>query len=114
MNTNDGGPAFPQKEPLTSAERGMSLRDYAAIHCQADDRLVKAVRAMDDNTLAIFALSPDLEREDWITELENASNYLGLEEVEKVVKRLSLEAKAIARVRYMQADAMLRAREEWP
>lgn len=28
--TNDGGPAFPLKEPLTSDSPGMSLRDYFA------------------------------------------------------------------------------------
>jgi hypothetical protein len=27
---NDGGPAFPLKEPLTSDSLGMSLRDYFA------------------------------------------------------------------------------------
>ena len=29
-NINDGGPAFPLKEPLTSDCLGMSLRDYFA------------------------------------------------------------------------------------
>lgn len=27
---NDGGPAFPQKEPLSNDWHGMSLRDYFA------------------------------------------------------------------------------------
>lgn len=30
MNKNDGGPAFPLKEPLTCDYHGMSLRDYFA------------------------------------------------------------------------------------
>ncbi|MBV1814487.1 hypothetical protein KTT58_17215 [Pseudomonas viridiflava] len=30
MNKDDGGPAFPLKEPLTSDSTGMSLRDYFA------------------------------------------------------------------------------------
>lgn len=33
----DGGPAFPQKEPLTSDWHGMSLRDYFAIHASEHD-----------------------------------------------------------------------------
>ena len=108
---NDGGPAFP---PLTGPGNiaytygGMTLRDYFAAHCQEDDRLVKVVRAMDDRDLAMFALHPDLERDEWLTE----TDFSGMPEVEKVAKRLRLEAKAIARVRYMQADAMLAERED--
>ncbi len=30
MSKNTGGPAFPQKEPLTSDWEGMTLRDYFA------------------------------------------------------------------------------------
>jgi len=30
MNKETGGPAFPQKEPLTSDWEGMTLRDYFA------------------------------------------------------------------------------------
>ena len=82
---------------------GMSLRDYFAAAVQADDRLVKCVRAMDDKDLAIFALCPDAE-----------ADFFVLGQVEKYVLRFELEAKAIARVRYMQADAMLRARTEAP
>lgn len=32
---NDGGPAFPLKEPLTSDSEGMSLRDWVAGQCIA-------------------------------------------------------------------------------
>jgi hypothetical protein len=93
---------------------GMSLRDYFAAHCQEDDRLVKCVRAMDDRTLELFALFPSIEREEHITEIEQVeyTDYLGMSsELQKVVARLMLEAKAIARVRYMQADAMLAERQ---
>lgn len=50
----DGGPAFPSEQGQTSQgwnqtfTPGMCLRDYFAAHVQADDRLVKAIRAMDD------------------------------------------------------------------
>ena len=32
----DGGPAFPQKEPLTSDHQGVSLRDYFIAHAPAE------------------------------------------------------------------------------
>jgi hypothetical protein len=89
----------------------MSLRDYFAAHVQADDRLVKVIRAMDDTALEIFALHPDAEREEHITEVELTVWGALPSEVAKVARRLELEAHAIARVRYMQSDAMLCARE---
>lgn len=114
---DDGGPAFPSVQPdeltVDKCNWGMSIRDYFAAHVQADDRLVKCVRAMDDTALLMFAVYPDMEREEWITEtgdLNGANVFAGKSEVEKVTLRLTLEAKAIARVRYMQADAMLAAR----
>jgi hypothetical protein len=65
---------------------------------------------MDDSALELFALHPTLEREDWATEVD-LTNWLALPtEVQKVARRLELEARAIARVRYMQADAMLQER----
>jgi hypothetical protein len=85
---------------LHSMTREM-LRDYFAANVQADDRLVKSVRAMDDHDLAIFARCPDAE-----------SEFFRLGEPEKYVLRYLLEAKAIARVRYMQADAMIAEREK--
>lgn len=113
---NDGGAAFPRAHSAYSfPQNGMSLRDYFAAHVQADDRLVKAVRAMDDTALYIFALHPDFEREESITETEWLNGlpcYSAMSEIEKIVTRLELEAKAIARVRFIQADAMLKARGE--
>ncbi|WP_420465573.1 hypothetical protein [Panacagrimonas sp.] len=119
---NDGGPAFPVWELNGHGQQettgfGMTLRDYFAAHVQADDRLVKCIRAMDDTALAIFALHPTAEREEHITEtgiLSLVPDWAALDEVGKVTARLELEAKAIARVRYMQADAMLKAREVKP
>jgi len=81
-------------------ETDITLRDLFAAAVQADDRLVKSVRAMDDTDLAIFARCPDAE-----------DDFMALGEVEKYVLRFELEAKAIARVRFMQADAMLAERE---
>lgn len=124
----DGGPAFPAErhESLGKATvndghgptevdhyglvqyPGMSLRDYFAARLQADDRLVKAVRAMDDADLAVFAASPDAEHDEALAD----ADYSGLDMVERHVKRFSVEARAIARVRYMQADAMLAEREK--
>lgn len=121
---DDGGPAFPvmdvQQERYGSGEygpvytdydSGMSLRDYFAAQCQADDRLVKVIRAMDDVALELFALHPECEREEHITEVDLTCWAALPSEVAKVRRRLELEAHAIARVRYMQADAMLKARK---
>ena len=107
----DGGPAFPVVYPDGSGvDRGLSQRDYFAAHVQADDRLVKCVRAMDDAALEIFALHPTCEREEHITDVDLTCWAALPSEVAKVTRRLELEARAIARVRYMQADAMLEAR----
>lgn len=90
-------------------------RDYFAAQVQADDRLVKCIRAMDDSALAMLALYPSLEREDWLTETKHedivGTPWSAMSEVGKVAHRLQLEARAIAKVRYMHADAMLAARE---
>jgi len=121
---NDGGAAFPH--PMTHATAvmacprcnrrvtasGMSLRDYFAAHVQADDRLVKCIRSMDDASLELFALHPDCEREEWITDVDLTVWAALPTEVAKVRRRLELEANAIARVRYMQADAMLAKRQD--
>lgn len=128
-NLKDGGPAFPcsfrnEGDRNVSAPdgqvvppggevalRGTSLRDYFAAHVQADDRLVKCVRAMDDLALEVFALHPDAEYEEHITQIEFTCWAALGSEAQKVARRLELEAHAIARVRYMQADAMLKARD---
>lgn len=114
---DDGGPAFPVSqeyntagEPTCAGWGGMALRDYFAAQCQADDRLVKCIRAMDDKALEYFALYPDSEREEHITEVQYTNWDALPSEVAKVTRRLEIESKAIARVRYMQADAMLAAR----
>lgn len=121
---NDGGTAFPALEKFEQydsdkagyvtvyhAAGGMTLRDYFAAAVQADDRLVKCIRAMDDTALEIFALHPTLERIEHITEVDLTNWHALPSEVAKVTRRLELEAHAAARVRYMQADAMIRARE---
>jgi len=115
---NDGGPAYPHAFKQVSVSHfhertydGMSLRDYFAAKMQEDDRLVKCIRAMDDKALEMFALHPDAEREEHITEIDLTCWDALPSEVAKVARRLEIEARAIARVRYMQADAMLAARE---
>ena len=120
---DDGGPAFPQISfddaglASKAMQGGVSVRDYFAAAVQADDRLVKCVRAMDDRALVVFgegaeffARFPDSEREEHITEIE--PGWPTMTEVEKVEARLLLEARAIARARYMQADAMLAERSK--
>lgn len=116
---DDGGPAFPvpcntdevYTDPRT-LYRGMSLRDWFAGTMQEDDRLVKCIRVMDDSALEIFALHPTLERDENITEVELTEWMVLPSQVAKVARRLELEARAIARVRYMQADAMLEERSK--
>lgn len=121
MTKDDGGPAFPTEQGFKpngewnqTYEPGMSLRDWFAGTMQEDDRLVKCIRSMDDHALEIFALHPELEREEYITETEvDFTNWDQFpNEVAKITRRLELEAKAIARVRYMQADAMLEERKK--
>jgi len=129
----DGGPAFPNEAmevgrfsrqevdgkdttvlgvETIPAQCGMSLRDWFAGTMSEDDRLVKCIRAMDDHALELFALHPGCEREEHITEV-TFTNWMELgSEVAKVVRRLELEASAIARVRWMQADAMLEHRNQ--
>ncbi len=102
------------EKAFKDADENFSLRDYFAVNMQEDDRLVKCIRAMDDNALLVFALHPESEREEWITEtgvLNGNDLFAGKTEVEKIAVRLKLEARAIARVRYMQADAMIVERE---
>lgn len=114
-NTNDGGPAFPcDLDAWSRGLGGMSMRDYFAANLQVDDRLVKCVRAMDDNALEIFALHPDLERDDRLADIDLTCWSALPSEIAKITRRLELEAVAIARVRFMQADAMLAAREAKP
>lgn len=119
---NDGGQAFPCP-PLGdtstpdglishqySGQQGMSLRAWLAGTMQEDDRLVKCIRAMDDTALLLFANHPGVEREEWITETKQLCGenvFAGKTEVEKVVTRLLMETSAIARVRVMQADALI-------
>lgn len=93
-------------------DSGMTLRDWFAGQCQEDDRLVKCIRAMDDRSLELFAQHYELEREEHITALEFTDYSMLDTEVRKIARRLELEAKAIARVRFMQADAMLKEREK--
>lgn len=116
----DGGPAYPFQAIAQDTgyahepHDGMSLRDYFAANVQADDRLAKCIRAMDDSALEVFALHPGAEREEHITEVE-LTDWLALpSEVAGVARRLEIEARALARVRYMQADAMLAERERTP
>ena len=116
----DGGPAFPINPETNMSHKGeiyrecmgLTMRDWFAGHCQEDDRLVKCIRAMDDAALEIFALHPNLERDENLTEVEFTCWGALPTEVAKIARRLELEAKAIARVRFMQADAMLAVREE--
>jgi len=131
----DGGPAYPGfagtdgygmckrlgNETWERYEAGVSVRDFFAAHLQVDDRLVKCVRAMDDTALEVFgdhaeyfALYPESERDEHVTEtgpLDGKTQWHAMTEVQKVYRRLELEARAIAIVRFMQADQMIQARK---
>lgn len=108
---DDGGHASPiswqSPDGMMVAEPGMTLLDWFAGTMSEDDRLVKCIRAMDDKALEYFALYPSSEREEHITEVDYTDWGAIPTEVEKVAKRLELEAKCIACVRYMQAAAMI-------
>ena len=89
---NTGGPAFPgpcfsEGGHHTGHAMGMTLRDYAAIHADGLDDEADASYA------AVFNPDPQPDNGD----------YLGW------AKWL---AKADARMRYIQADAMIAARDE--
>ena len=80
MSTHDdGGPAFPRTGSYFAEIgvahygvpfEGMFLRDWFAGSMQEDDRLVRCIRAMEDNALEVFALCPGTERVEWLTETE--------------------------------------------
>lgn len=79
---NDGGPAFPLKEPVTRDALGMSLRDYFAA-----------------KAMAAFIAEPLREGESstawrWTRQLQVSGPDI------------------IAHAAYMMADAMLKAREQ--
>lgn len=122
MTKDTSKPAFPSMPSVIYDESGkattfpgMTLRQWYAGIMQEDDRLVKCIRAMDDTVLLLFATSPGIEREEWITQTKQLCGenvFAGKAEVEKIIRRLRMEAAAIARVRFMQADAMLAASEQ--
>jgi hypothetical protein len=89
-DAKDGGPVFPCKAETGNGRRiehhGMSLRDYAAVHAEAN-----AADFADLSQASAFAGMPEPDHND-------------LDAVMKV------SAAAIAKARYMLADAMLAAR----
>lgn len=97
----DGGTAFPNEyseaangDVIVWAERGMSLRDYFAIHepipfnYEGSGLSLNAMqKLLPENPMPSLAAGITLEFIQW-------------------------EAEAVARYRYMRADAMLKARQE--
>ena len=83
--------AFPSEFPLGSGgtyhDNGMTLRDY-------------------------FATNVDIGDVDLGT-IENACEFLGVDKPnpDSVVEMMEFGAKLVAKIRYMSADAMLKARE---
>lgn len=86
MTTNTGGPAFPVNNEALLRERGMTLRDYFAIHASEDDiqRHLPTGRVVD-------VVTP---------------NGFGGKSVER-----RPEFRTREQARYAFADAMLKARE---
>ena len=85
----DGGPAFPQKEPLNSDCQGLSLRDYFAAKMNSS-----------------FEMSIDL-----VETLANTQGVSRPKSDDKLKWHLFYLA-AEAAHRYMMAEAMLIAREK--
>lgn len=88
---NNGGPAFPMSgDPNVDFDRGMSLRDY-------------------------FAAKADISG--CKTTIENMIQFAGVDigdGDDPVLKVFELAAAFQAKLRYMYADAMLKAREVQP
>ena len=92
---NTGGPAFPgddivnngPRPPLRVKTKGMTLRDYAAIHADG----------LDEGTVADYAATFNRDTK------PETGDYLGW---------AKWFAKADARLRYVRADAMIAARDE--
>ena len=108
---NDGGTAFPVQELNGDGSHylthwGMSLRDYFAGKVIADTSLAEDISQCDDSDL--------LER--FGTEDEKENGFIpvfgGRQLFSNIELRSKLEARARARIRYNEADAMLKAREE--
>src|SRR5690606_5992971 len=82
---NDGGPAFPLKEPVTRDALGMTLRDYFAGKAMAA-LIAEPVSEGWPSTVAR-----------WANQVQGHAQMSGPD--------------IVAHVAYMMADAMLRARE---
>lgn len=91
---NNGGPAFPYSDNgYLKSEDGMSLRDYMAIHSE--------VSGTDFGSMENLAEFAGVSRDD----------VPSSDDLERIIK---LSAQAIAKLRYINADAMLAEREKEP
>ena len=88
---NDGGPAFPVIWQNAGPDLGMSLRDYFAAQHRFDESGITTIQA----EAVMGGKSPD-----WMTE-----SHLDC---------LKWWIEAEARIRFLAADAMLKAREVKP
>lgn len=94
---DDGGPAFPVTDGGTSLAAGMTLRDYLAAHAPCDDRgaLLQAIKSMGDGELlGILGMDPHTP-----APTDGFMSYN--------IWRATLEARLRARLRFIEADAML-------
>lgn len=114
---NDGGPAFPNvptdTQNIGSWDMGMTLRQYACIHLRVpetgeewlDDIIRKAQK--DD-----FAAKADLGKAEF-SDLGVAEWLMGRKmPTDDVAETIGWQAELTAKLRYMMADAMIKAREE--
>ena len=89
---NNGGTAFP-RDNLSHGTEGMSFRDYAGIHSD--------VSGTDFGSMENLAEFAGVSRDD----VPSSDDLEGL---------IKLSAQAIAKLRYINADAMLAEREKEP
>lgn len=85
--SNDGGPAFPET-PLSGGHLGMSLRDYFAAHAH--------IHIYDDPNEVYYSGATGVEVPTTNDPVSWAQFWADVE----------------AKLRYMRADAMLKAREQ--
>jgi len=93
---NDGGPAFPAMTPGGYCTPGMTLRDYLASQEQLNDYDTAVI-----STRWLEAVVGRAKPEDHNT-------------AEGVMELMRFENEFRARLKYLRADAMLKARDQQP
>jgi hypothetical protein len=111
MKNPDGGSAYPDHIDLRNIDiedyHGMTLRDWFAGTIKYDKELMENVSRCDDQDL--------IERFGLESEKDEYFEYVGPESdmpFKNIELRIKLEARARARLRYLEADAMIAERDK--